>query len=198
MALGEQDNQGVALGEQDNQGVALEEQENQCVWLWENRTTKTVLSISSSFPSSLPTLRFVACYCSYCLPLPINLFIYFLPSVLYFLSFCPQANSTSPPAHQIKFSNCPPDDIHNDVGLIYLITLRESHMGFKFGDGSVIVANETKHSRTPGHVCRPSVYGHDLRYVKFQVGRRSAMVGQYKLPYSQLRYQYTLSSYTVL
>jgi len=43
-------------------------------------------------------------------------------------------------------------------------------MGFKSGDGSVTVADETKHTRTPGHVhdnalCRPSVCGHDLPYV---------------------------------
>ena len=42
-------------------------------------------------------------------------------------------------------------------------------MGFKFGDGSVIVAKETKHTLTPCHACRPSVGGHDLQYVKLQV-----------------------------
>jgi len=81
-----------------------------------------------------------------------------------------------------------------------LITFREFHMGFKFGDGSVTVADETKHTFTPGHIhdntlCRPSVWGYDLRYVL--ISSAPVMVGQYKLPDSQPGFQFTSSSYTV-
>jgi hypothetical protein len=49
-------------------------------------------------------------------------------------------------------------------------------MGFKFGDGSVIVADETKRPRTVhgNTLCRPSACGHDVQYVITSNGQTSS------------------------